>query len=242
MATPTQSRSWPTVEVEGRPLADAVENLLVSVIVDHHLHLPDMFLLRFQDGTAKCLGSAGLKIGAKVKITAPSANDPGKGTLISGEVTGIEADYTVAAEHTLVRGYDASHRLHRGRRAETYTDVKLSDVARTVAGRAGVPVGTIDDTRTTLPVVTQPNLTDWEFLRAHARELGYEVSVVDGKFNFRKPPRATAAPSAPGSWVSYRPQQLVLGDDLVDFRPRLSSSQQVDGSRCGPGTRSGSRR
>jgi phage protein D len=226
MTDQTRFSSWPTVEVDGAPLPASVEPQLVGVVVDHHLHLPDMFLLRFADEQADELKTARLRIGAKVSISAHGLGEGTPETLIEGEVTGIEADYTDTAAHTLVRGYDGSHRLHRGRRAETYRNEKISDVARTIAGRASLPVGTIDDTGTTLPHISQHNLTDWEFLRAHSRELGYELSVVDGKFNFRRPPRASTAPAA-GTGENDRPQQLVLGADLVEFRPRLSSAQQV---------------
>jgi phage protein D len=196
------------------------------VVVDHHLHLPDMFLLRFADQKADVLKAARLRIGSKVKIIAHGLGETTTESLIQGEVTGIEADYTDTAAYTLVRGYDGSHRLHRGRRAETHRNAKLSDVARSIAGRAGLPVGTIDDTSTTLPHISQHNLTDWEFLRAHSRELGYELSVVDGKLNFRKPTKASTAPAA-GTGENDSPQQLVFGVDLVEFRPRLSSAQQV---------------
>ena len=125
-----------------------------------------------------------------------------------------------------MRGYDKSHRLHRGRRTETYQNVKVSDVAQTVAGRAGLDVGTIDDSGAVLDFVSQVNITDWDFLKARARELGFEVGVVDGKFFFRKPVESTTGPE-PGDSNSQGPAQLVYGRDLVSFRPRVSSSAQV---------------
>ncbi len=226
MATETRFSSWPSVEVDGSAIAESVEPQLVGVVVDQHLHLPDMFLLRFAEQRTDVLQAARLRIGSTVKVTAHGLGQTTPETLIQGEVTAIEAEYADTSAYLLVRGYDGSHRLHRGRRAETYRNEKLSDVARTIAGRAGLQVGTIDDTRTTLPHISQHNLTDWEFLRAHSRELGYELTVVDGKFNFRTPAKASTAPAA-GTGEGDGPEQLVLGVSLVEFRPRLSSAQQV---------------
>ena len=39
----------PKIEVGGTALAADLEVLLEQVVVDDHLHLPDMFLLRFRD-------------------------------------------------------------------------------------------------------------------------------------------------------------------------------------------------
>src|SRR6476661_6684323 len=87
----------------------------------------------------------------------------------------------------IVRGYDLSHRLHRGRHTETYRNVKDSDIAQTIAQRAKLPVDKIDDSGPTYEHVSQANTSDWEFLAARAQEIGFEVSVKDGKFSFRKP-------------------------------------------------------
>jgi uncharacterized protein involved in type VI secretion and phage assembly len=127
---------------------------------------------------------------------------------------------------TLVRGYDRSYRLHHGRRTETYRNVKLSDVARQVAGRVRLEVGAIDDSGPTLDHVTQANLSDWEFLRACAREIDFEISVIDNRFNFCRPAASSEAPE-PGDLGSTNPLQLVFGEDLLEFRPRISGAEQV---------------
>ena len=143
-----------------------------------------------------------------------------------GEVTAIEAEYDALGARAIVRGYDHSHRLHRGRRTETYRNVKDSDIAAQIARRAGVQVGTVDDSRTTHEHVSQANVSDWEFLQARAREIGFEVLVADGKLQFRKPVASAEAPAG-GDFSSKDPLQLVIGQDLLEFRPRITSSEQV---------------
>ncbi len=218
--------SWPVVEIDGTALVDRLRTGLTGVVVDNHLHLPDMFSMAFDDPGHDLLTEAGVKVGSAVSIKATSLGADAPDLLIGGEVTALEADYDGGWDRTIVRGYDKSHRLHRGRRTETYQNVKVSDVAKTVATRAGLDVDTIDDSGSVLPFVSQVNVTDWDFLKARARELGYEVGVFDGKFFFRRPVKSTTGP-APGDADSENPEQLVYGRDLVSFRPRVSSSGQV---------------
>lgn len=214
----------PRVEVDGTPLSAELDVLLEQVVVDDHLHLPDMFLLSFRDVEHSVAGRAHVSIGSKVKVSVP---DPGGvEVLIDGEVTALEAEYDAAGSRAVVRGYDPSHRLHRGRITQTYQNVKDSDIARTVAGRAGLQPGTIDDSQTTHDHVSQVNVSDWDFLKARAGEIGFEVAVSDGKLHFRRPRPSAQAPSE-GDFHSSDPLQLVFGQDLLEFRPRVSSSEQV---------------
>src|SRR5215471_6223823 len=210
----------PKIEIEGQPLASEVETLLEQVVVDDHLHLPDMFLLSFRDSGLQVVKQTKLTIGAKVRISV------GSDLLIQGEVTGLEAEYDSVGSRAIVRGYDGSHRLHRGRVTQTYQNVKDSDIARTVAQRAGIQPGTIDDSSTTHEHVSQVNISDWDFLKARAAEIGFEVAVSEAKLHFRKPKPSQDAPSQ-GDFRTSDPLQLVFGKDLLEFRPRVSSAEQV---------------
>ena len=214
------------VEIDGSPLAPDLVPSLERVVVDDHLHLPDTFVLAFRDLDRKVLSRARIKIGSQVKVAGTPLGGKLPEPLLSGEVTAIEAEYDALGARAIVRGYDHSHRLHRGRRTETYRNVKDSDIAAQIARRAGVQVGTVDDSRTTHEHVSQANVSDWEFLRARAREIGFEVLVADGKLHFRRPVASAEAPSG-GDFSSKDPLQLVFGQDLLEFRPRITSSEQV---------------
>ena len=61
--------------------------------------------------------------------------------LMTGEVTALEAEFDAGGTFTVLRGYDAAHRLFRGRRTEAYTQMTASDIALKVAQRAGLQVG-----------------------------------------------------------------------------------------------------
>lgn len=212
--------------IDGAPLSPELEPLLESVLVDDHLHLPDMFLVTFRDIDRTVLADAGIRIGSKVVISGSALGEQAPKPLITGEVTAIEAEYDALGGRAIVRGYDPSHRFHRGRHTETWRNVTDSDIARAVARRAGVEIGTIEESPTTHDHVSQANVSDWEFLQARAREIGYEVAFRDGKFEFRKPAPASEAPGE-GDFESRDPLQLVMGQDLLEFRPRITSSEQV---------------
>jgi uncharacterized protein involved in type VI secretion and phage assembly len=217
---------WPEVEVDSAALSGAVASLLEQVVVDHHQHLPDMFAITFHDPARDVISQLNVNIGSTVtiKLTPPGGSPK---TLIKGEVTGFEAEYDATRLRTILRGYDLSHRLHRGRQTQTYKNVTDSDIARQVANRAQLPVGQVDPTSVTFDHVSQANQSDWDFLKARAREIGYEMGMEDGKFYFRQPVQASGAPQ-PGNYRNHTDAlQLVFGDDLLEFRPRVTSAEQV---------------
>jgi phage protein D len=216
------------VEVDGQPFDGEVETALVRVVVDDHLHLPDTFELTLQETPDMTVADqARVRVGCSVKVSTSAVGDATTGLLISGEVTALEGVYREGrAPMLVVRGYDHAHRLSRGRKSATFQNVKYSDVASNVAMAAGLQVGTIDDSGQVHEHVGQAGQTDWEFLRGLAREVGFEVAVVEGRLEFRQPARAAGAPAA-GDYASTDPLQLFFGQDLLDFRPRVTSSGQV---------------
>ena len=104
--------------------------------------------------------------------------------------------------------------------------MKDSDIARQISQSLGVAVGMIDDSGPVLEHVSQANATDWEFLQGRAREIGFELAVSEGKFNFCKPAASAKAP-ADGDYDSADPLTLVFGQELIEFHPRLTSAEQV---------------
>lgn len=218
---------WPDIQLNGSAMSNEMEALLEQVVIDHHQHLPDMFAITFHDPDRDVLGKLNATIGdtVTIKVTPPGGSPE---TLIKGEVTGFEAEYGATRLRTVIRGYDMSHRLHRGRRTETYKNVTDSDIARTVASRANLSIGKIDSTSGTHDHVSQANQSDWDFLKSRAREIGYELAMEDGNFNFRKPIEAAGAPQS-GNYQNHNdPLQLVFGEDLIEFRPRVTSAEQVN--------------
>jgi uncharacterized protein involved in type VI secretion and phage assembly len=215
-----------TLDIDGTPLDASLEPLVEQVVVEDYLHQPDMVTVTFRDVERKAVADARIKIGSQLKVSATAVGGQATGVLAWVEVTSIEAEYTVGGSRATVRGYDPSHRFHRGRHTETYLGMKDSDIARKVAQRVGVQVGTIEDTGPVHPYVAQVNESDWAFLERRGREIGFELEVTEGKFQFKRPAKAETAPAG-GDYDSTDPLQLVLGQELLEFHPRVSSAEQV---------------
>jgi phage protein D len=214
------------VEVDGSPLADEVVQHLVAGVVDDDLNLPDLFSLSFRDAAREVIEQGRFQIGSKVKLSVVSDDSPGGAPLLSGEVTALEMEHDPGGTLTIVRGFDQSHRLFRGQRSESYANVTYADVAGQVASRAGLQPGRIDATTPVHQHVSQGNQTDWQFLRGLASEVGYEVAVVEGKLDFRRPARSAEAPGS-GDLASENPLQLSLGSNLLRLRAVVTSAEQV---------------
>ena len=223
---------WPTIKigaVMGMPLSPLVQSKLVRAVVDTHLHLPDMFELTFIDESGTVTDDAGLAIGTALEIQAGDATSTSTTSLIKGEVTSIEAICADALIYTVIRGYEKAHRLQRARRTRTFLNMKDSDIARQVANHAGLDVGTVDESSTTHTHIAQVAQTDWEFLVARAREIGFETGVVGGEFFFRK---ASGQPSGGGGLLDTLaaavgiggPPTLTFKDNLITFLPRISAA------------------
>jgi uncharacterized protein involved in type VI secretion and phage assembly len=159
-------------------------------------------------------------------VSSGRGGSDGNGDLFKGEITGLEADYDLQGQRVVVRAYDYSHRMHRGRHTEAYKNKSDSDIARKLAQRCSIDIGTIDNSGATHDHVSQVNLTDWEFIKARAREIGYETGVAEGKFFFRRPQVNQGAPGA-GDLDATGALQLTFGSDLLEFHPRVSAVAQV---------------
>jgi len=214
-------------EIDGKPLPDDIAPLLVSAYVDDSQQLPDTFVLRFRDPHRLVVTKTGAKIGSAIKISVQVATGAEPEPLIFGEITALEAEYDSGGTFTVLRGYDQAHRLFRGRRTAAYQQMTASDIATTIAQRAGLEIGEVTSTRTVYDHLSQAGQTDWEILTGLARTANLEITVRQGKFSFAPPAVAGTAPTAQGV-ADPEPLALQMGRDLLRFRSVLTSAGQVD--------------
>jgi phage protein D len=216
------------IEIDGQPLDPSVVSSVLHVIVDDHLLLPDTFEIALQETPAKDIAEqAHVKVGARVVISGSALGETAPSRLLIGEITALEGEYRETKAPTLVvRGYDKGHRLMQGRKSVVFRQKKYSDIAQAIAAGLGLDLGPIKDSLDVLPYVLQAGLTDWEFLNDLADEIGFQVAVTDGKFTFGPPPDPSSAPG-PGDLNSTDELQLVFGQDLLEFRPRVTAASQV---------------
>jgi phage protein D len=213
------------IEVDGSALADSVLIHLESATVVDRLSMPDTFTLVFRDPERNILSTAKIKVGSGVVISTTSTREDAPKPLIDAEVTSIETEYGAHGTLAVVRGYDRSHRLAAGRKSKTFINAKYSDIATRLAGDAGLTPD-VDETEGTHEHVFQANQSDMDFLYGLARQIGYDCRVDGRKLVFKKPVESTTAP-AEGEALGTDPMALVWGDDLLDFRARMSAVAQV---------------
>ncbi len=204
-----------TIKIAGANASEAFMNALVEVVVDSSLHLPAMFTISLQDPTLSWVDDPLLEIGKQVEITTQQGQC--SGVLIDGEITALEPDFSATGQTTLlVRGYDRSHRLHRGRKTRTFLKLTDAHLVQTIAGEAGL-TPQADAASVRHEYVLQNNQTNMEFLQARAARIGYRVYVDGKRLCFKK-----------GESGGVAGPTLAFGDNLLSFRPRWTAAHQAD--------------
>ncbi|MDF5716306.1 MAG: VgrG-related protein [Rhizonema sp. NSF051] len=226
---PTLYVSRPLLQLQSGNAPQELINDVLQISVEESIHLPAMFTLvvhNTYDSARKedkpWLNEKYFKIGDRLKIGFESSttkaiefNKEEQQYLIDGEITAIEVHFTHTSEaHIVVRGYDVSHRLHRGRYNRSFLNQTDSDIVRKVVSEVGIKLGQIDNSGEPHDYVFQENQTNMEFLRERAARIGFELFIQDNKLNFRKPESKT----------SLNLKWLV---DISSFSTRITSSEQV---------------
>ncbi|CAN5783572.1 VgrG-related protein [soil metagenome] len=220
----------PVIVVDGVRFDDELDGYVEQVVVDEHVELPQMFAVTLHDPQRDVIDRSGMRIGAEVEIAvAGQGADEAEVALVKGDLVAVECDYDELGARVVARGYATSHRLHRGRRTRTFINVTDGDIVERVAREAGVEVGAVQSPETVYEHVTQPNVSDWQFLAARARAIGYELAVVDGRLEFGRPSRSEEAPTPLEAEVDTArdPRQLTFGENLLSFHGRISAAEQV---------------
>lgn len=212
------------IKLNGSNLPDDQIRRVSEVVVEQSLHLPSMFVIRVHDvgddtnpgQTAyfKLVDQNAFKIGDEVEIQMGREASPA--TVIKGEITSVEMDVNLGHPPLItVRGYDRSHRLHRGRQTKSYQQMSDADIAAKIATSASLTAST-ESTSPVHDYVLQNNQTNWEFLKQRAARNGYEMFVDDRTLHFRKPKRGQDA----------APEQK-LWENLLSLRVNMSSAYQA---------------
>lgn len=231
MAEKSLYLSEPKIQIEGQDTSPELIKDLLEISVEESLHLPAMFTLVIHNSYLSTVDRSEykewrheklFKIGTQIKIgfvssTTQDSNFKKKleKSLIEGEITGIEVHFNEKSEAPIIiRGYDISHRLHRGRYNRSFLNQTDTDIVKQVVGETGIPLGKIDPSGTNHEYVFQENQTNMEFLRERAARIGYELFIQDGKLNFCQP---ESKESLSLKWLN----------EISKFSIRVTSAEQV---------------
>jgi uncharacterized protein involved in type VI secretion and phage assembly len=228
--TPPYLLSQPLLKIDGEPAPAELTKDILKIVIEESLHLPAMFTIVLHNNYLPASNDSlnqpwrhrpYLEIGKKVDIgfgnsvtQDPNFRDEGKEYLIKGEITAIDVNFTRRSEsHLMLRGYDLSHRLHRGRHSRSFQNLTDSDIVKKIAQEVGLKVQS-DNSGSARDYVFQENQTNMELLRELAARQGFELFVQDNVLYFRKP-------------QSQSTLELRWLRDMNRFNVRMSSAQQV---------------
>lgn len=215
--------SDPGIEVmlDGRPLDPRAKADLISLTVEHGSGLTSKFTLQLHTWNADkrkytWVDEPLLKLGGKLELRMGSGTSRPR-PLILGEITDLELKAEANGPPVLeVSGLDPRHVLAREQKTRRFNEKTLESLVRKIVLEHGFKVGNVP--RADVASVTQYNQTDLEFLNTLARDHGCELSISlggDGKtLHFQKQEKG-------------KPTELKLGEELLEFNPRISSQSLV---------------
>ena len=217
------------IYLNGTAVQDEFLEDILQVSVEESLHLPSMCLITLNNNyyPGKVQEDQPwkhdnlLKIGTKIEIglhssTTARFNENKQKKLFSGEITGIECHFNEKSQAPIiVRAYDVSHRLHRGRYNRSFQNMTDSDIVKKIVAEMGIAIGNIANNGAPHDYLFQENQTNMEFLRERALRIGFELYIKDNKLHFCPP-------------ESQDKLNLTWLKDINSFQVRVSSGEQVD--------------
>lgn len=165
--------------------------------------------------------------------------------MIKGSFTTMEPNFPSGGAPVLtVRGLNVLHQLRRKQYTTTFTNKKDSEIAENIATlrdrgspRFPLPIETDSNAKskeTPIAYVAQHNQYDIDFLFARARERGYVVFIQEKDPNVRGSRRRLYFGPSDGRVPGLRDVtfELEWGKSLIDFKPTLTTANQVRSVTC----------
>ncbi len=160
-------------------------------------------------------------------------------TMLRGSFTTMQPTFADTNATLTVTGLNVLHQLRRKQYTTSWTDKKDSEIAkdlsqRTDAGKRRFPLPIVVDDNAMnnekpIPLVTQHNQYDIDFLFQRARTRGYVVFIQEADSATGRPRQLYFRPSRAGMIPGLRDVEfrLVWGQSLMEFRPKLTTANQV---------------
>ena len=147
--------------------------------------------------------------------------------MIRGLITDLGPNFPSGGGSSLaVSGLNVLHKLRNEQKDETYEDKTDTEIAKVIANRLGLKFEPGPATgEQKYSYVIQANQYDIVFLMERARRIGYELYVQQpGKDGKSEQPVLVFQPSTQVSRPTY---QLEYGRSLIDFKPELTTANQL---------------
>ncbi|QRM88187.1 type VI secretion system tip protein VgrG [Lacinutrix sp. WUR7] len=113
--------------------------------------------------------------------------------------------------------YDMAIKTTVGRKSETFTDQKDSDVWRSIIGNYSGLSENISSTNLIYPQQVQYDTTDWDFIVSRAEANGFIVTTINGKISIQKPDANTTSVL-----------NIEYGNNLLELHANLNAINQIN--------------
>ncbi len=160
-------------------------------------------------------------------------------TMLKGHFTTMEPTFVDGKAEMTVTGLNVLHQLRRKQYTTTWTNKRDSEIARDIGqrtdhGRKRFPLPIVIDQQALgnekpIPLVTQHNQYDIDFLFQRARMRGYVVFVQEEDKVRNRPRQLYFGPSQAGMVPGLRDVSFELkwGASLMEFKPKITTANQV---------------
>ncbi|MEP6817668.1 MAG: hypothetical protein ABI873_19190 [Marmoricola sp.] len=159
--------------------------------------------------------------------------------MLRGSFTTMTPSYADGSAELVVGGLNVLHQLRRKQYTTTWMDKKDSDIAKNLAqrtdnGRKRFPLPIAIDQEALgkekpIPLVTQNNQYDIDFLFQRARLRGYVMFIQEEDTASGRPRQLYFGPSKPGMIPGIRDVmfELAWGRSLMEFKPSIKTANQI---------------
>ncbi len=168
------------------PITKDLHGKINSLVVENSLTLHDVATIEFLDHEINLIDEEKFKIGDPIEIKVAFGQNGEETTIFKGEVVECEPEYKLPLISLKVRAFDEAHRLARGKHVRDFQNVTDSDIAKKIAGEAGLDPKGVQSTSVTYPYVFQDNQSNLEFLKQRAASIGFMTYVRDRILYFHK--------------------------------------------------------
>ncbi|OKH18097.1 phage late control D family protein [[Limnothrix rosea] IAM M-220] len=207
--------------IENKAAAKDLVSDILSITVSEDLDAVGMFEIAIEawddlKQELAWLDDSLLALGSEVEIQMGFNQD--LKTVFIGQITGLEPEFRHGENPKLVvRGHDRRHLLLRGKKTKSFAKMSDAAIAKKIAEIHGLTPKVVEtQPKLVLESVLQHNQTDYEFLSARAKRIGYELMVEGKTLHFR--PHSTTEKEV----MSFSAQK-----DLLEFLPRLTTMTQL---------------
>jgi phage protein D len=160
-------------------------------------------------------------------------------TMLRGHFTTMKPSFSDGPATLTVTGLNVLHQLRRKQYTTTWTDKKDSEIAQDLANRTDngqkrFPLPIVIDENAMqnekpVPIVTQHNQYDIDFLFQRARVRGYVLFIQEADQATGRPRQLYFGPSRQGMIPGLRDVEfrLTWGRSLMEFKPKITTANQV---------------